>query len=347
VVISKETSVVRATPSSAAIQGAASSELAIEASISKCAPAIVSIEDFIGIIFSTLQAQKKNDSDPIRHLKNRLLSSISSCNGYGHPFCIRSNGHGGLTLRSNRTKGLIPTDGIYRTADGMIAMLSMQGIALGVIVKPHRRRYGIINRIGDYVVDRSSSSTIEYRKQLSYNANTKSSEINQQWLSMLHGDHQITSLAQYIHRHWLPTEGAIVLHDDRGFISNVERHKKEALVFSVARELFHGHVVRRRYRGSELQGLELDVWIPQFRIGIEYQGEGHDRSIKAWRGDDGYRDRVKNDNRKRDLCISAAIILIEIWHHEDVSPSGIRKKIISRLTEEHAKILFPQGHIRD
>ncbi|NMQ18390.1 hypothetical protein E4P82_03755 [Candidatus Competibacter phosphatis] len=57
----------------------------------------------------------------------------------------------------------------------------------------------------------------------------------------------------------------------------------------IVQVLFPSLEVVHHYRGKELEGLEIDVWIPKLKIGIEYQGIQHFNVIKHWGGEDGLR----------------------------------------------------------
>ncbi|MBK8172840.1 MAG: hypothetical protein IPK60_21230 [Sandaracinaceae bacterium] len=68
---------------------------------------------------------------------------------------------------------------------------------------------------------------------------------------------------------------------------------------------------------KELEGLELDVWVPELRLGIEYQGEQHYEAIKHWGGGEGLAKRQSND-RKAGLCKQLGYTLIEFRFDEGV-----------------------------
>lgn len=91
--------------------------------------------------------------------------------------------------------------------------------------------------------------------------------------------------------------------------------------------IFQGHKVIHHYRGIELEGLELDIWLPDFKLGIEYQGEQHYQVIKHWGGQMGLEKRIMNDEKKKGLCNKLGYHLIEIKYTEDISEQLIKKKV--------------------
>lgn len=56
----------------------------------------------------------------------------------------------------------------------------------------------------------------------------------------------------------------------------------------------------------------LDVWIPALRVGLEYQGEQHDRPIDFFGGEEGFVATQRRDERKRKLCHAHGVSLIEV-----------------------------------
>lgn len=77
---------------------------------------------------------------------------------------------------------------------------------------------------------------------------------------------------------------------------------REKMLYDSACFIFGKDKVIRRYRGKELEGLELDVWIPEYKIGLEYQGEQHANHINHWHGENGFEAQIARDTRKRKLC---------------------------------------------
>ena len=47
---------------------------------------------------------------------------------------------------------------------------------------------------------------------------------------------------------------------------------------------------------------EIDIFIPELSIGIEYQGQQHYHPIKYWGGKNALVENEKRDERKRELC---------------------------------------------
>lgn len=106
-----------------------------------------------------------------------------------------------------------------------------------------------------------------------------------------------------------------------------EKWISETMLYKIVQVLFPSLEVVHHYRGKELEGLEIDVWIPKLKIGIEYQGIQHFNVIKHWGGEDGLRKRKENDEKKKKICKSLGYKLIEFRHDENLTEEKLKKKL--------------------
>lgn len=67
------------------------------------------------------------------------------------------------------------------------------------------------------------------------------------------------------------------------------------------KELFVNETVFSHYRAQWLNNLELDIYVNDYKIGIEYQGIQHFKPLKHWGSEDEFVNRRSNDIRKREL----------------------------------------------
>lgn len=98
-----------------------------------------------------------------------------------------------------------------------------------------------------------------------------------------------------------PGDDEAALRKELGFNPLGQPVSEEILYRSVG-EVFGADAIMRRYRGRELQGLEIDVWVPALRLGFEYQGEQHSKHVKHWHGEDGLQRQKERDARKKAIC---------------------------------------------
>ena len=109
-----------------------------------------------------------------------------------------------------------------------------------------------------------------------------------------------------------------------------EKWISETHLFHLIKEIFPEYNPIFHYSGGEMQGLELDIFIQELRLGIEYQGEQHYQIIEHWGGEEGLNKRIENDKRKLELCKQNNYTLIEFTFNDDLN----RDLVIERL-ENH------------
>jgi len=106
-----------------------------------------------------------------------------------------------------------------------------------------------------------------------------------------------------------------------------ERWISETSVYKIVQMLFPSKEVVFHYRGEELNGLEIDIWIPVLKLAIEYQGEQHFQAVEHWGGEEGLRKRKERDQKKRKLCREFGYDLIEFRYDEDLTVDVVEKKL--------------------
>lgn len=101
----------------------------------------------------------------------------------------------------------------------------------------------------------------------------------------------------------------------------------ESKVYSIVRQLYPHEKIQRRCRPKWLQGLEIDIYLPDMKIGIEYQGEQHYKPIKHWGGEETLRKTQMRDAKKRKLCHDNGIALVYINYYDDITEELVKCKI--------------------
>jgi hypothetical protein len=82
----------------------------------------------------------------------------------------------------------------------------------------------------------------------------------------------------------------------------------------------------------------LDVWVPDLKLGIEYQGEQHYQAMTHWGGDEGFARRKANDARKRQLCRSLGYTLVEFRFDEPLTDVAVEKRLARYLPRNLAAV---------
>lgn len=106
-----------------------------------------------------------------------------------------------------------------------------------------------------------------------------------------------------------------------------ERWTHETLLYNIIQNLLPNTYVVFHYRGKELNGQELDIFIPKYNIGIEYQGKQHFFPIKHWGGEIGLIERQKADALKKEKCKKLGYVLIEFLWDENINEENVRNKL--------------------
>jgi hypothetical protein len=55
---------------------------------------------------------------------------------------------------------------------------------------------------------------------------------------------------------------------------------------------------------------EYDIWIPEYKIAVEYQGIQHYKAIKNWGGEEGLQKRQSDDKKKYKISVENGVTLI-------------------------------------
>jgi len=116
-----------------------------------------------------------------------------------------------------------------------------------------------------------------------------------------------------------------------GFRKVGEGWVAETQLFKIVKQLFSNSTVIRHYRPEILNHLELDIYIVEKNIGIEYQGQQHFHPIKAWGGQKSFEELKQRDSLKKNLCKENETKLIEFDYTEPIIESYIKDKLIEFL----------------
>ncbi len=93
----------------------------------------------------------------------------------------------------------------------------------------------------------------------------------------------------------------------------------ETELFIAVRTAFGGQTSVEQHGQPDGFGRQhLDVWLPDWRIGIEYQGLQHDKPVAFFGGEDGLEATKKRDKAKRAKCTRLGIKLFEVRPGYDI-----------------------------
>lgn len=99
---------------------------------------------------------------------------------------------------------------------------------------------------------------------------------------------------------------------EHGFIKS--RWKNEFSLYMIIKSYFPSAIYQ--YHAEWLEKQSLDIYIPEHKIGIEYQGKQHYEEVGIFNGIEGFEETQKRDKIKKEKCALNGVTLIE-WAYTD------------------------------
>lgn len=116
-----------------------------------------------------------------------------------------------------------------------------------------------------------------------------------------------------------------------GFKAIGETLVSESTLFSILDKRFKGYTTFKHYHPPILQGLELDYYIAELKIGFEYQGKQHFEPIEHFGGAEKLKKQQQNDKLKLERCNNSGIFIIYINYYDSLEESHINEIINEKL----------------
>ena len=98
-------------------------------------------------------------------------------------------------------------------------------------------------------------------------------------------------------------------------------------LYRLIKIIYKDKEIMRNLRPSWLEGLELDIYIPELKIALEFQGQQHRYPVELFGGEEKFKIQKKNDERKKVLCRQKGIYLIEYWFDEELNLEVLKEKL--------------------
>ncbi len=126
-----------------------------------------------------------------------------------------------------------------------------------------------------------------------------------------------------------------ITRQEFGFRRVGEGWVSETLLYQIVCRLVHPERVLRHFRPDWLEGLELDLYIPDRRLAIEYQGQQHFHPIEAWGGIGGLEGLRRRDAKKAKACQQQGVHLITFDYTEPLTEDHVRQVLAASLKSGH------------
>ena len=101
----------------------------------------------------------------------------------------------------------------------------------------------------------------------------------------------------------------------------------ETKLFYLIKERFKNFRVIQHGKPKWLGRQHLDIYLPDFNVGIEYQGEQHSISVEIFGGKTGLKNNKERDLRKKSICQENHLRLFEVFPDDDF------KKFVDQLSD--------------
>jgi hypothetical protein len=107
----------------------------------------------------------------------------------------------------------------------------------------------------------------------------------------------------------------------------------ETLLYQIVSRLVRPERVLRHFRPDWLEGLELDLYLPDRRLAIEYQGQQHFYPIAAWGGIGALKGLRRRDAKKARACQQNGVRLVTFDYTEPLTDDHVHKGLVESLED--------------
>lgn len=101
----------------------------------------------------------------------------------------------------------------------------------------------------------------------------------------------------------------------------------ETILYQIICSLFPSYKILRHYRPKFLKGLELDIYIQEINLALEYQGIQHFQPVEHWGGVGALTLLQERDGIKKRMCGRYKIKLVYFDYTEGLSSMYVAEKI--------------------
>lgn len=112
-----------------------------------------------------------------------------------------------------------------------------------------------------------------------------------------------------------------------GFKKKGETWVSETILFKIVKGLYPTSKVIKHHRPKWLQGLELDIYLPEYNLAFEYQGIQHFVAVEHWGGLAQLKKQQEHDARKKEICVQRGITLICINYDDTLTTDFVKAQI--------------------
>ena len=117
-------------------------------------------------------------------------------------------------------------------------------------------------------------------------------------------------------------------HISEGWVSERE-------LLNIVKDILPENEVVHQASPEWLGRQRLDIFIPELRLAIEYQGQQHYKPVSLFGGEEGFKQTQERDKLKAKLCAEKGVILIYFRYDESITRKLIETRYKKALSERH------------
>ena len=101
----------------------------------------------------------------------------------------------------------------------------------------------------------------------------------------------------------------------------------ELELYLLVKRIFPTQQIFRNIHPAWLDGLELDIYLPEISLAFEYQGQQHSNPVSHWGGEEALEKTKLRDHKKIKLCQQHQVKLVHINYDDPLDKDFIRYKM--------------------
>ncbi len=105
----------------------------------------------------------------------------------------------------------------------------------------------------------------------------------------------------------------------------------EMNLYRIIQSIFPEYEVIHQGSPDWLGRQRFDVYVPELKMAVEYNGQQHYRAVKLFGGQQGFAATQIRDQEKREKAKKAGVTLIEFRYDEDITLENVKKRVVASL----------------
>lgn len=118
----------------------------------------------------------------------------------------------------------------------------------------------------------------------------------------------------------------------------------ETELYKIVKSIFYDLNVKHHYKPKWLEGLELDIYVEELNLGIEYNGIQHYKPLEHWGGKEAYEKVKLRDRKKANLCSQNGVLLVIFRYDESIDKLNVFQKLRTMLEKDKKRWNFAEKY---